>query len=370
MTHSAIHREVLDLTKKLIQIPSTHSRQEEIHRCADLIEQWLSDHSIYFKRLDINNVPSLLILPEPGKTPVLLMSHFDVVEVEDLSLFTPVEKDGRLYGRGAIDDKYAVAVTLVLFKEHLKNIKKDGGSQKDMKFGLLITGDEEVGGKYGAGKASESIETEFFIAIDGGSPEKIVCKEKGVIQLALSTTGKAAHGARPWLGESAFDILTEDYRIIQKALHSDAADHWHATAVLSNCKVGNGSTNSVPDKASAILDIRFTEHDDPDAIVEVIRSSIRSEVVVNAKEPVFISKPSPYIDLLTRHTNGAKLGFEHGASDARYLSRRGIPGVIYGAEGEMSQHTEEEHIILSSLYNFYDQMDSYLLDITVQARKN
>ncbi len=359
-----IQQEVLQLTKDLIRIPSTQSRPSDIHQCADFISQWLSENNITFDYYNIQNVPSITVLPTHGKTPVLLMSHFDVVEVENISLFSPEELNGSLFGRGAIDDKYAVALSLVLFKNHLNRLKQQGGVQKDMSFGLLLTGDEEVGGFNGVGAISKDIHTDFFITIDGGNPELIVNKEKGILQLILTTTGKAAHAARPWLGRNAFDILVNDYRKIQEIFNDQAPDHWHKTMVLSNCKAGNGSTNVVPDRAVATLDIRYTEHDDPDEILATIENAIQSDVTVKTKEPVFSSSPSPYIDLLVHHSGNARIGFEHGASDARFLSQRGIPGVICGAEGEMSLHTEEEHIVLSSMYDLYDRLDHFLLDIT------
>jgi succinyl-diaminopimelate desuccinylase len=362
-----IQKEVLELTKDLIRIPSTHSRQSDIHKCADFIVDWLSRNDITFQRYTIKNVPSITVLPANRTAPLLLMSHFDVVEVEDTSLFSPKELNGSLYGRGAIDDKYAVALSLVLFKNHLNGLKQDGGTQQDMSFGLLLTGDEEVGGFNGVGTISKDIDTDFFITIDGGNPELIVNKEKGILQLRLTATGKAAHAARPWLGRNAFDVLVDDYRKIQAIFNDQTPDHWHKTMVLSNCKAGNGSINVIPDRVTATLDIRYTERDDPDEILATIENAIQSDVTVTAKEPVFSSAPSPYIDLLVHHSDNARVGFEHGASDARFLSQRGIPGVICGAEGEMSLHTEEEHIVLSSLYDLYDRLDHFLQDVTLKT---
>ncbi len=355
---------IVDLTKALIRIPSVHSRPHEIQRCAGFIEAWLGERNIAFQRREINGTPSLLVLPQSDHVQVLYMAHFDVVEVDDERLFQPREENGRLYGRGAIDDKYAVALALIFFNEHLKALRAVGKDQVDMGFGLLLTGDEEVGGANGAGAAVDDLNVDFFLALDGGGPERIVTKEKGFLHLELTAKGRAAHGARPWLGANAFDRLLIDYRAIQQLFEDEAegpgGDHWHKTLVLSNCTVGDGAINKVPHKAIATLDIRYTEGEDPDLLISAIRAALTySTLKVHAKEPLFFSAESAYLDLLLKAADKAVTVSEHGASDARYLSSRGIPGVVWGAEGEMSQHSAREHLVVDSLGPLYDCLNRF-----------
>lgn len=351
-------REIIDLTKELIRIPSIHSRPEEIRRCADAVVQWLDSHGIACRQSTLNGTPSIIVGPASGTSQVLLMTHFDVVEPDDDQQFEPRESDGRLYGRGAIDDKYGVALSMVLFKNHLRRLRQRGGGQDDMCFSLLLTGDEEVGGHSGAAAALETVNVDYFIALDGGGPDRVITKEKGVLQLKLTARGKAAHGARPWLGTNAFDILIADYQAIGKLFWEATPGHWHKTMVLSHCRAGDDSFNKVPSLATAVLDIRFTDKDDPDAILAAIRGAATSDVEVVVKEPLFVSGPSPYLDLLLTHS-GASIGFEHGASDARFFSNRGIPGVVWGADGEMSQHSTGEHLVIASLTPVYNSLDAF-----------
>jgi succinyl-diaminopimelate desuccinylase len=373
-------QEIVDLTKALIRIPSMHSRPQEIQRCADFIAAWLDERDIAYRRLDIDNIPSLIVLPKverlPGaegmpeagrlaeaeSVPVLYMAHFDVVAADIDDLFLPREEDGKLYGRGAIDDKYAVALLLVLFQRHLEALRKKGRTKAEMGFGLLLTGDEEVGGAKGAGAALKWVRPAFFVALDGGGPQRIVTREKGILQLDLVTRGKAAHGARPWLGENAFDRLVADYHAIRRFFGVEhevppPGDHWHKTLVLSNCRAGDGCVNKVPDLATATLDIRYTEAEDPDDLLRVIRTAVNhSQVTVRAKVPLFVSGESPYLDLLLKTAGPVALVSEHGSSDARYPAAMGIPGVVWGAEGEMSQHSAEERLVIASLGTLYDTL--------------
>lgn len=358
-----IETQIAALTAELIRIPTTHSRPQEIQRCADFIEDWLSRHDIHYQRSDHAGVPSITVLPRPKTTEVLMMAHFDVVEAQDDAQFVPYEQDGRLFGRGAIDDKYAVALSLILFYNRLERIRRNGGTQADMCFGLLLNGDEEVGGANGALAVLEKIDLDFCLALDGGNPAKMVTKEKGILQLRLTARGKAAHGARPWLGHNAFDVLVADYQALKKQFATQTPDHWHKTMVLSNCRVGDGSINIVPDQATATLDIRYTEHDDPDAILAAIEKTVDSEVTLLEKEPLFVGGTSSYLETLVDCVPGVSVGFEHGASDARYLTKRGIPGVVWGADGEMSQHASNEHIVISSLETIYKSLDAFLTAI-------
>jgi succinyl-diaminopimelate desuccinylase len=349
--------EIIQLTKELIRFESMHSKPEEIQRCAQFIENYLKNCGAHYRRLDHKNVPSIIVLPRESFAPILLMTHIDVVAAPD-KLFKPVEKDGKLYGRGSLDDKYGVALSLVLLKEWLQQFRKQNKTQKDLPFGILITGDEEVGGLNGAKKALEEIKTNFCIALDGGNLDKIVLKEKGVVKLKLVSRGRAAHGARPWLGENAIEKLIEDTLKLKTFFEQTAPDHWHRTMNLGIFQAGK-SPNQVPDYAEAYLDIRYTENDDIDELIERMRRTVSSKMVVEMKEPLFESGESLYLDLLLDISKGTTIGFEHGASDARFLSEHGIKGIVWGASGD-HQHSLEEYVKIESVYKLYSILDEFM----------
>lgn len=350
-------KELIEITKRLIEFKSVHSRQDEINSCADFIQDYLKESGVSFKRFDFNNIPSILVLPEKDFAPVILMSHFDVVDGHD-HLFSPWEENGCLYGRGSIDDKYAVAMSLVLLKNHLERLRSQGKSQKDLPFGILLTGDEEIGGTNGAKKLLHHFKTDFCIALDGGGIEKIVVKEKGILRLKLISIGKSAHGARPWLGVNAIELLMEDYQKIKAFFAVSEPDHWNRTINFSIIHAGS-VVNQVPDHAEAFFDIRYTENDNVDKLVNEIRDQIKGELQVLSVAPIFLGGNSPYLDNLLFHTPSTRLGYEHGASDARHLSDHGIPGIVWGADGDTSQHSADEHINIDSFLKLYKILDRF-----------
>jgi succinyl-diaminopimelate desuccinylase len=350
--------EIIRLTKDLMRFKSMHSRPDEIKACAGFIENLLSLWNVRYRRIDRENIPSIVVLPGGDYAPVLLMSHIDVVDAPD-PLFVPAEREGNLYGRGSIDDKYAAALSLVLLKEHMQELLKNGVGQEELPFGILITGDEEIGGHRGAKEALKEIKTDFCVALDGGALHKIVRKEKGILRLKLISHGKAAHGARPWLGENAIDKLIDDYQKIRKYFQDSAPEHWHKTLSFSIIQAGR-SPNQVPDYAEALFDIRYTEKDNMDEVIRQIRREIQGELVVAAQEPLFLGGDSPYLSLLLEIAVDTGVGFEHGASDARFLQEHGVSGIVWGADGDLSQHTTEEHVNIKSVNRLYGILTGFM----------
>lgn len=353
-------QEVISLTEALIRFPTMHSDPVAIARCAAFIEDYLNDHRIAFTRLEHDGYPSILIMPDRRNqtVPVLLMAHIDVVDAT-ADRFEPVIRDGKLFGRGAIDDKYAAALSLVMLKTHLDRLRAQGKSQKDLPFGVLITADEEIGGYLGVGKVVDTIRPAFCIALDGGVPGKIVVKEKGLLTVKMIARGKAAHGSRPWLGENAVDNLIQDYARLKTLFEKPVAGSWCRTMNLGIINAGK-SFNQVPDRAEAVFDIRYTEDDDPDRLFAAMQAEVKSELQVMRTEPMFLGGESPYLDRLLQLAPEIEVGFEHGASDARFFSEKGISGIIWGADGESSAHAVDEHVVIDSVFEIYTLLDRYL----------
>jgi acetylornithine deacetylase/succinyl-diaminopimelate desuccinylase-like protein len=86
-------------------------------------------------------------LDAPGRPTVLVYGHYDVQPPDPLDLwrsppFEPVERDGRLYARGASDDKGPLAIALEAIGAL---VASDGRAPVNLK--VLLEGEEEIGSR-------------------------------------------------------------------------------------------------------------------------------------------------------------------------------------------------------------------------------
>jgi succinyl-diaminopimelate desuccinylase len=358
--------EIIDLTCELVRFKTMHSKPDEIRRCAAYIEHYLRRLDVSWNRFDYGNSPAVLALPQGNKTPVLLMSHMDVVDAPE-RLFTPAIQDGKLYGRGCFDDKYAVALSLILFKNHLQRLRKQGRGQQDLPFGILITGDEEIGGFNGAKKILRDIEADFCIVLDGGSIEKIVVKEKGVVSVTLFAGIEPDSGDARRIEKNALELLKRDIDRWEIYFVKSAPEHRHRKLICHSIQPLTFH-QGIPDKARAQLEIWYTRTDDVERMFFAMQGDLYSKIIIDHVEPIFDGESSRHLKWLLDISKKTRIGFEDGANDSQFLPRFGIKGVVWGADGGHSQHTLNEHVSIESIYELYGLLDNFINRCESKAR--
>jgi acetylornithine deacetylase/succinyl-diaminopimelate desuccinylase-like protein len=146
-------REVLPSVRadleRLVRIPSVSadpSAARHLRASADAVAVLLRDAGL--PQVDVVGVeggqPAVIghRPGPPGAPTVLLYAHHDVQPPGDRAdwdsdPFVPAERDGRLYGRGAADDKAGIGVHLAALRAH--------GDQLPVGVTVFVEGEEEIG---------------------------------------------------------------------------------------------------------------------------------------------------------------------------------------------------------------------------------
>ncbi|WP_146391630.1 dipeptidase [Allorhodopirellula solitaria] len=137
---------------RIASISSDSSATENVHAAADWVKEKLASAGLRTESIATDGFPLIYAetpLPEPidGKkaTVALVYGHYDVQPPEPLDLwdsppFEPVIRDGKIYARGATDDKGQVLTHVLAVAEWFAS-----GRSLPIQIKLLIEGEEEVG---------------------------------------------------------------------------------------------------------------------------------------------------------------------------------------------------------------------------------
>lgn len=111
-----------------------------------------TEHPDYLEGRHLENRPNVTACwkGKEDRNGLMLMGHLDTVPIGDRSLwsFEPLAgeiRDGKIWGRGACDDKYALATSLFLIR-----VLKDHGFEPQKNLLFTAYCDEESGGSHGA----------------------------------------------------------------------------------------------------------------------------------------------------------------------------------------------------------------------------
>ncbi|MFN9709922.1 MAG: dipeptidase [Bacteroidota bacterium] len=140
----------------LLRIPSISAKSEykdDLVRCAEMIKEKLIEAGVDCAEIFPTEGHPIVYaekIVEPSWPTVLVYGHYDVQPADPLDLwdsppFEPVIKDGRIYARGACDDKGQFYMHVKAFEAMAKN----NALCTNIKF--LIEGEEEIGSVHLAG---------------------------------------------------------------------------------------------------------------------------------------------------------------------------------------------------------------------------
>ena len=346
------------LTEKLIAYDS--SGAEGVRLAAGFVKGWLEARDIEARQLDVRGLPiTVAEVGPPGAMTVLFHGHLDVVPGRP-GQFEPHADGERLIGRGAYDMKGALAAMLLALHD-LRDTTK-------VRIRLGVVPDEES--EEEAERGSDQLVRDGFVGdfVITGEPTNmhIGVEAKGVLAMRLEVSGRAAHGATPWLGDNAIVKALEVFRRIESLpFAQQSSELFDRPSINLGRILGGDALNKVPDTCVIDVDIRYLPTQDPAAILEEVRDLPGTEVISTfSRPPASVDRDSVFVRTLVEaaapHLGGEPLSVgRDGASDAVSFLRAGIPAVEFGPVGS-GHHGPEEWVSIPSLADYRRALTDFI----------
>ena len=349
-----------------------------------------------------------LVTTIPGKRAwtLLYQGHVDTVPFDrEAWSHDPLGEraEDRIYGRGATDMKGAVAAMI----ETLRRFAT-ADERPPVTLQFAFVSDEETGGEAGidAVLAADAISADAAVVGETTATDdrySVAVADKGRLWLTLDATGQAAHGSRPMCGTNAVDRLYEvisgcreaitasqlDYPEPVDRIVTETVEYYNARSdetplasrdlfqypTVNLGQLAGGSTvNSVPQTATAKVDVRVTPGASTQAVFERIEACLGSKPDisisdVSMQEGTYTDPDDPFVETVVdagRAVGGQRVFRQcaTGGGDVKKLRQAGIPAVE-AAVGSDTAHQVDEYISVDALEStaaWYGRLPALLAD--------
>lgn len=290
--------------------------------------------------------------------------HVDVVppgEGWTDGAFAAVERDGLLYGRGAVDMKGAIAAFVAAIPHALA-----------APLTLVITGDEEGPAIHGTcalieRMAARGIAPDLCLVGEPTSTQRlgdtVKIGRRGSVNVWVDVPGRQGHVAYPHLADNPIPKLVAALAEID-ALELDTGTAWFqpSNIEVTDLEVGNPASNVIPARAGARLGIRFNDLHRGAALAEqieaiVMRHAPAASVTARVSGEAFLTAPGAFSALVGDAIEACtgirpELSTTGGTSDARFLSAL-CPTVEFGLLNA-TMHMVDEAVAITDLVALSD----------------
>ncbi|MEO8027999.1 MAG: acetylornithine deacetylase/succinyl-diaminopimelate desuccinylase family protein [Bryobacteraceae bacterium] len=284
----AMADEAVGFAQELIRIPTLNPPGDRYAECARHIggklnefgydvayveADGLAEHTATHPRV---NVIGTMTGAGAGKRPLLHFNgHFDVVPAGagwTMDPFAGFVVDGKLYGRGASDQKAGIAASIFAIEAiRREGIRLNGVVEQSG------TVDEESGGFAGVAYLAahghiHRDRTDYVIITEPLGVGRVCLGHRGVYWLRVATLGRMAHGSMPFLGVNAIAKMADflhavEHRLVPQmreritSMPVEPAEARRASLNINAIMGGQPETGMqtpcVADLCEAILDRRF-----------------------------------------------------------------------------------------------------------------
>lgn len=351
---------MINLLKEIVHLESPSTDKKAVDRCSDfIIREFKKSRTkvIHYAQKTVGNLHAIhypASKSKEKKKQILVLTHVDTVwpvgKIQNMPFYLSGDK---IYGPGVLDMKAGVVMAIYALKTlHDLNI------EPDKNIVVFINSAEEIGNE-AAYEVIQSLsrKSAYVLCLEPSLPGgSLKIQRKGRMVVRLDIFGKSAHAGTPENGINAIEELMFQLKGLIKMRKAGG------TTLNIGLISGGEKPNIVAEKASATLDIRFWTNTHRKKIIDTLKQlnsffdGAKVRYVIESKTPPMEKTPAS-LDFLAqiREIAESSLGISleagktGGGSDASIASNLGIPTIDgLGPDGD-GIHSENEHLILSSL---------------------
>ena len=312
-----------------------------------------------------------------GGRSLVLNVPLDVVPEGDLDgwkhpPFGAHIEEGRLYGRGAYDDKAGVTIALAVIDLLLE---RDVALSGDMLVHFVL--EDETTGNGTLLCLADGHVADAALIIDGTRSTHAIDRHVGGMGVSLSVRGKPASISVSHVGTNAIEILAELLLHLRGkvfALNAARAEPWKRFPspyqFITSSIAGESASNTLPENARADVQLTFPPPDGVASMWALLQREVAEFAAARSIDTQEIQRREIGFDPIAGGTPELEsalhevaeeldmpkidVGPSTGWSDMRHFVANGIPCLLYGPGNGFNPHRANEYYELRDLPRMID----------------
>lgn len=346
------------LLQKLIATPS-FSKEEDA--TAFILYDYLKQNGVTPHR-HLNNVWAATKNFDLSKPTILLNSHHDTVKPNagyTIDPYSPIVKDGKLYGLGSNDAGASLVSLLHVFLYYY--------NQENLAYNLIFAGtaEEEISGKNGIESLVPQLPVIDCAIIGEPTLMQLAVAERGLMVLDVVVPGIAGHAARVEGQNAIYDALPvidvfKNYRFSKV---SELLGPVGQTVTV--IETTNKAHNVVPPDCKMVVDVRVNEYYTFEQILEELQVQINNAAVTVTPRSTRLKSSAIALDhplVKAGIAIGSKPYGSPTTSDKALVS---FPALKMGPGDSARSHSADEFVFVEEIENgiqqYIELLDQVLL---------
>jgi acetylornithine deacetylase len=376
----------LKLLEELVAIESVNSSlvpgAPGEQRAAEHVQKFLRAHGIAAELEDaVPGRPNVAarIGPRDAKPALMLIAHIDTVGAGDMpDPFTPHIRDGKMYGRGALDIKSGVTAMCVAAAAIVRE-----NARLARPFTVAAVVDEECNSLGTQALLQRGHRADAAVVLEPTNLQLVVA-HKGYAWFEIVTHGRAAHGSLPSEGRDAIRMMGRILVALDELEKNVASRPPHArlgkASLHASLISGGQELSSYPAECRLQLERRMLPAETEASAEAELRAMLAQLESEDAKfratlraglgsRPAYeIAEDSPFVKRVSapiRRVCGAcELAGMAAWTDTALLAAVGIPGVVFGPSGR-GLHGADEYLEIDSVAKCAGALREIILEFCV-----